>query len=90
MIVDAILHLVYGFFEFVFDLLPIPAKPSWYTDTIYPIISQYVGMGVKLFSFAFPASLWGFLIDFTKDMILVRVMYDLLCKFHVLGSSNNN
>lgn len=89
MIVDAILHLVYGFFEFIFDLLPIPDVPDWYVTEILPVISQYVGMGVKLFSFAFPSDTWSFLIDFTKDMILVRVMYDILCKFHVLGSNNN-
>lgn len=86
MIVDAILSLVYGFFEFIFDLLPIPDVPEWYITDIYPVIVQYVGMGVKLFSFAFPASLWSFLIDFTKDMILVRVMYDVLTKFHILRS----
>lgn len=86
MIVDAILRLVYGFFEFVFDLLPIPNVPEWYITDIYPVIVHYVGMGVKLFSFAFPASLWNFLIDFTKDMILVRIMYDLMIKFHILRS----
>lgn len=86
MIVDSILTLLYGFFEFVFDLLPIPEIPEFYTTEIFPVISQYVGMGIKLFSFAFPGSMWGFLIDFTKDMILVRVMYDIFCKVHKLGS----
>lgn len=89
MIVDGILSLVYGFFEFIFDLLPIPDIPEWYVTEILPVITQYVGMGVKLFSFAFPAELWHFLINFTKDMILVRVMYDILCKFHVLGRTQS-
>lgn len=88
MIVDGILRLVYGFFEFVFDLLPIPDIPDWYITEIYPVISQYVSMGVKLFSFIFPADKWHFLIQFTKDMILVRVMYDVMCKFHILHTSN--
>lgn len=86
MIVDGILHLIYGFFEFVFDLLPIPDVPEWYLTEVYPVLVTYTGRATRIISFIFPASLWIFLVDFTKDMILVRVMYDIMVKFHILGT----
>lgn len=81
MIFDAILSLVYGFFAFVIDLLPIPVKPDWYLTDIYPVMVQYIGAGTKLISFVFPFNLWSFLVDFTKDCLLCRLIYDIYIHF---------
>lgn len=81
MIFDAVLSLIYGFFAFFIDLLPIPAMPEWYLTDIFPLISVYVAKGTKLISFVFPSNLWTFLVDFTKDCILCRLLYDLYTTF---------
>lgn len=81
MIFDAVLSLIYGFFAFFIDLLPIPAMPEWYLTDIFPLISVYVAKGTKLISFVFPSNLWSFLVDFTKDCILCRLLYDLYTTF---------
>lgn len=81
MIFDAVLSLIYGFFAFFIDLLPIPAMPEWYLTDIFPLISVYVAKGTKLISFVFPGNLWSFLVDFTKDCILCRLLYDLYTTF---------
>lgn len=81
MIFDAVLSLIYGFFAFFIDLLPIPAMPDWYLTDIFPLISVYVAKGTKLISFVFPSNLWSFLVDFTKDCILCRLLYDLYTTF---------
>lgn len=84
MIVDAILYLIYGMFDAVFSILPIPAIPDWYTTEIFPFLTQYVRMATGMISFAFPADLWVWLVRFMKDMILCRIIYDVYRKFHPL------
>lgn len=81
MLFDSILGLIYGFFAFFIDLLPIPAVPDFYLTDIFPLISVYVGKGTKLISFIFPANYWSFLVNFTKDCIIVRLLYDLYTTF---------
>lgn len=88
MIVDSILYLIYGMFDKVFSLLPIPAIPDWYTTEIFPFLAIYVNKATQMISFAFPSELWVWLIRFTKDMILCRIIYDVYRKFHPLTRSS--
>ena len=81
MIFDYILSLTYGFFSFVMNMLPIPAKPDWYNTDVFPVMVNYIGAGTKLISFVFPSSLWSFLVDFTKDCLLCRLIYDIYIHF---------
>ena len=84
MIVDTILRFIYGCFDAFFGFLNIPAVPDWYTTEIFPTVVLYVRQAVKLVSFAFPSELWVWLVRFTKDMILIRICYDLLKKYFIL------
>lgn len=87
MIIDSILTLVYGMFDYLFNLLPIPEIPDWYMTEIYPVLVVYMKMAVKIISFLFPSNLWSWFIGYTKTMILIRITYDLYKKFHPLRNA---
>ena len=88
MIVDTILRFIYGCFDAFFGFLNIPEVPDWYTTEIFPTVALYVRQAVKLVSFAFPSELWVWLVRFTKDMILIRICYDLFKKFYPVHTSS--
>ena len=81
MVFDFILSCIFGFFEFIFDLLPIPAMPAVFTDFLI-FVQPFFTKAVKLVSFLFPAAYWPFLVSVTKDLFIVRFAYDIYSKFH--------
>lgn len=87
MIIDSILTLIYGMFDYLFQLLPIPEIPDWYLTEIYPVMVIYLKMAVKMISFLFPSNLWSWLITYTETMLIIRITYDLYKKFHPLHTS---
>lgn len=86
MITNAILNLVFGIFDKIFALLPIPSAPDWATDVI-EFICEWVGRGIRLFSWVFPQAVYGQMIDIIVGLMLVRFTYDLFVKFHIFKVS---
>lgn len=87
MITNAILNIVFGFFEWVFALLPIPSMPTW-VDNIIARLSGYISQGVSMFTWLFPESLYIYVIDTCIACLLVRFSYDIYCKFHRFRSAS--
>ena len=81
MVFDFILSCIFGFFEFIFDLLPIPAMPAVFVDFL-TFVQPFFTKAVKLVSFLFPANYWPLLVSVTKDLFIVRFAYDIYSKFH--------
>lgn len=81
MIFDFILSCVFGLFEFIFDLLPIPAIPSGLQDLLN-WLAPFFAKAAKMISFLFPADRWPLLVSVTKDLFIVRFAYDIYSKFH--------
>lgn len=89
MITNAILNFVFGIFGHLFSILPIPDTPVWVSDVL-EFTYEWVGKGIKLFSWLFPQEIYGSMIDILSALLLVRISYDLFSKFHVfhIGSSS--
>lgn len=89
MITNAILNFFFGIFGHLFSILPIPDTPVWVEDTL-DFICEWVGKGIRLFSWVFPEAIYQDMIGILTSLLLVRVSYDLFVKFHVfrIGSSS--
>lgn len=89
MITDGILNFFFGIFGHLFSILPIPDTPEW-VDDVMEFICEWVGKGIKLFSWVFPEAIYVDMINILSALLLVRVSYDLFVKFHVfhIGSSS--
>lgn len=83
MITNAILNFIFGFFDKVFSLLPIPETPSFVSSAI-TFITYWIGRGARLVSWLFPANLYHVVINTVLGCLTVRFCYDLYRKFHTL------
>lgn len=80
MVFDFILSGIFGFFQHVFNLLPIPALPAVFDDFL-TYVQPFFTKAAKMISFLFPAAYWGLLVSITKDLFIVRFAYDIYSKF---------